>query len=66
MQVSLHLNYQFPLYGFDFTDAWKWSILKTDEKNVLILLNEVSALDNDQFMQVLLYSVSWLFANTLA
>ena len=21
MQVSLHLNYQFPHYGFDFTDA---------------------------------------------
>ena len=39
---------------------------KQTRKNVLILLNEVSALDNDQFMQVLLYSVSWLFANTLA
>ena len=29
-----------------------------------VLLNKVSALEHDQFMQVLLYTASWLFSNT--
>ena len=39
---------------------------KQTESNVSALLNKVSALDHDQFMQVSLYSVSWLFAKYLS
>ena len=32
--------------------------------NVSILLNKVSVLEQDRFIQVSLYTVSWLFTNT--
>ena len=37
---------------------------KQTGSNVSVLLNKVSALEHDRFMQVSLYTVWWLFANT--
>ena len=38
---------------------------KQTSSNVSVLLNKVSALEQDRFKQVSLYTASWLFANTL-
>ena len=37
---------------------------KQMEPNLSVLLKKVSALEHDRFMQILLFTVSWLFANT--
>ena len=37
---------------------------KQTGSNISVLLTKVSALEHDQFMQVSLYTVSWLFGNT--
>ena len=44
---------QCPLYGFRFRDLWKGETYrKQTESNVSVLLNKVSTLEHDRFMQV--------------
>ena len=40
------------------------SYRKQTGSNMFVLLNEVSALEDDRFKQVSLYTAWWLFANT--
>ena len=53
-----------PLQFFALEIHERKAYRKPTGSSVSVLLNKVSALEHDQFKQVLLYTASWLFENT--